>query len=43
MQVPTHLGSEEVELLTQFAALRGEEISPPHDGLLSRIKSAFKP
>ena len=42
VDVPTSLGPEEAELLARFAALRGEEVTPPHEGLLSRIKSAFK-
>jgi molecular chaperone DnaJ len=42
VDVPTSLGPEEAELLAQFAALRGEEVTPPHEGLFSRIKSAFK-
>ncbi len=40
--VPTSLTAEEADALARFAALRGEEITPPADGLLSRIKSAFK-
>jgi molecular chaperone DnaJ len=43
VEVPTQLSPEETELLTQFAALRGEQVAPPADGLLSRIRSAFKP
>jgi molecular chaperone DnaJ len=42
VDVPTRLTAEEAELLVQFAALRGEQVTPPHDGLFSRIKSAFK-
>jgi molecular chaperone DnaJ len=40
--VPSQLSAEEAALLAQFAELRGEEVSPPHEGLVSRIKSAFK-
>jgi molecular chaperone DnaJ len=42
VDVPTSLGPEEAELLAQFAALRGEHVNSPHEGLFSRIKSAFK-
>ena len=43
VEVPTNLNGDQAELLAQFAALRGEEISPPKDhGLFSRIKSALK-
>jgi len=39
--VPDDLTSEQVALLRQFAALRGEQVSPDEPGLLSKIKSAF--
>jgi molecular chaperone DnaJ len=42
VDVPTQLTPEEAELLAQFAAMRGEHVSPPSDGLFSRIRSAFK-
>jgi molecular chaperone DnaJ len=42
VDVPTKLNSEEAELLAQFAAMRGEEVTPPHEGLFSRIRSSFK-
>ncbi|HEX4492348.1 MAG TPA: molecular chaperone DnaJ [Acidimicrobiia bacterium] len=43
VEVPTDLTGDQAELLAQFAALRGEEVSPPKDhGLFSRIKSAFQ-
>ena len=42
VQVPTRLTPEEADLLAQFAALRGESVTPPHDGLFSRLRSAFK-
>src|SRR5437763_76027 len=42
VEVPTRVTAEEAELLTQLAALRGEHVTPPHDGLFSRIRSAFK-
>jgi molecular chaperone DnaJ len=42
VDVPKKLTEEEAELLVQFAALRGEHVTPPHEGLFSRIKSAFK-
>ena len=43
VDVPTRLSAEEAELLAQFAASRGEDVTPPQDGLFSRIRSAFKP
>ena len=43
VDVPTHLRDEEAELLAQFAELRGETVSSVHEGLLARIRSAFKP
>jgi len=42
VEVPKQLSAEEAELLTQFAALRGETVSAPPDGFLSRLRSAFK-
>jgi molecular chaperone DnaJ len=43
VDVPTRLRDEEAELLAQFAELRGETVSSVHEGLLARIRSAFKP
>ena len=43
VEVPTRLNDEENELLRQYAALRGEDVTPAQDGLFSRIRSAFKP
>ena len=43
VEVPTNLNPEQAELLAQLAQLRGEEVTPPHDGLFSRIRSAFRP
>ena len=42
VQTPTDLRPAEVELLEQFAKLRGDEVTPADGGLLSRIRSAFK-
>jgi molecular chaperone DnaJ len=42
VEVPTRLSQEEAELLVQFAEMRGEHVTPPHEGLFSRIRSAFK-
>jgi molecular chaperone DnaJ len=42
VEVPTRLDAEQEELLRRLAALRGEEVGPPDEGLLSRIRSAFK-
>jgi len=35
------LDDEEEALLRQLAAKRGEVVSPPEKGIISRIKSAF--
>ena len=42
VQVPTNLTPEQAELLVQLAQLRGEEVTAPHEGLFSRIRSAFR-
>jgi molecular chaperone DnaJ len=41
IETPTKLRDEEAELLRQFANLRGEEVAPPDEGFLSKIRSAF--
>jgi molecular chaperone DnaJ len=43
VDVPTRLSTEEAELVSQLAALRGEEVAPAKDhGFFSRIRSAFQ-
>ncbi len=42
VEVPMRLNDQEAELLAQFAELRGEKVSSAHEGLLGRIRSAFK-
>jgi molecular chaperone DnaJ len=42
VDTPTDLTDEQEELLRRFAAARGEELLPVDEGLLSRIRSAFK-
>ena len=42
VQVPTNLTPEQAELLVQLAQLRGEQVTAPHEGLFSRIRSAFR-
>lgn len=42
VEVPTNLSAEEAELLARLAALRGERVGPPREGLFSRIRSAFQ-
>jgi molecular chaperone DnaJ len=42
VEVPTQLSAEEAALLDQFAALRGEAVDPPREGIFSRIRSAFQ-
>jgi len=39
---PTELSDEQEDLLRQFAELRDEAISPPDEGFLTKVKSAFK-
>jgi molecular chaperone DnaJ len=45
VETPGELSEEQDELLRQFAAARGEEVSPPGagggDGVFSRLRSAF--
>lgn len=41
VDVPDAKSEEEQELLRQLAALRGEEVTPPPEGFLGRIRSAF--
>ena len=43
VQVPTNLNPEQADLLAQLAQLRGEQVTAPHEGLFSRIRSAFRP
>ena len=42
VHVPTNLNPEQAELLAQLAQLRGEQVTAPHEGLFSRIRSAFR-
>jgi molecular chaperone DnaJ len=42
VDVPTDLTKEQEELLRQFAAMRGEEVAGAENGLLSKIRHAFK-
>jgi molecular chaperone DnaJ len=42
VEVPTRLNAEEAEAIARFAELRGEDVTPPQEGLFSRIRSAFK-
>jgi molecular chaperone DnaJ len=41
VDTPTALSKAQEELLRQFAAERSEEISPPDEGLMARLRSAF--
>jgi molecular chaperone DnaJ len=43
VETPTDLDDKQVELLRQLAAERGEVVSehPPHEGVFSRLRSAF--
>jgi molecular chaperone DnaJ len=38
---PTDLTKEQEELLRQFASERGENVTPPSEGLFSKLRSAF--
>lgn len=42
VDVPDDLTSEQEDLLRQLARLRGEEVSEPSEGLLGKIRSAFR-
>lgn len=42
VDTPTGLTGPQEELLRQFAEARGDEVAPADEGLLSRIRSAFK-
>jgi molecular chaperone DnaJ len=42
VDVPTDLSEEEEEVVRRLADLRGEPVSPPPSGLMSKIRSAFK-
>lgn len=42
VDTPTGLSRAQEELLRQLAAERGEEVAAPENGLMSRIKGAFK-
>ena len=42
VDTPTELSAEEAELLGRLAELRGHEIAPPEQGLMSKLRSAFK-
>jgi molecular chaperone DnaJ len=42
VDTPTDLSDEQMELLRQLAAQRGEEVSPVEPGVFSKIRSAFK-
>lgn len=42
VEVPTDLSAEQEELLRHLASLRGEEVSQPETGLLSKVRSAFR-
>ena len=44
VETPSALDAAQEELLRQFAAARGEQVSPPGtggDGVFSRLRSAF--
>jgi molecular chaperone DnaJ len=42
VEVPSRLSDEEAELWRRLAELRGEEVSPPDKGVMSKLRSAFQ-
>jgi molecular chaperone DnaJ len=42
VDVPTRLSDEEAELWRRLAELRGEEVTPPDKGVMSKLRSAFQ-
>ena len=42
VEVPTRLSDEEAELWRRLAELRGEEVTPPDKGVMSKLRSAFQ-
>src|SRR5947208_4056192 len=42
IDTPSHLSSDQEELLRRFAAARGDEVAPADTRLFSKIRSAFK-
>ncbi len=42
VDVPKKLPDEQEALLRQLAELRGEDVAPPNEGLMSKFKSAFR-
>jgi molecular chaperone DnaJ len=41
VDIPTHLSKTQEELLRRFAAESGEDVGPPDEGLMARLRSAF--
>jgi len=41
VDTPTRLSKAEEDLLRQLAAARGEDVGPPDEGLMARLRSAF--
>jgi len=41
VDTPTDLTKAQQDLLRQFAAESGEDVGPPDEGLMSRLRSAF--
>jgi len=41
VETPTKLTKEQEELLRRLATERGEDVTPPDEGLMSRLRSAF--
>jgi molecular chaperone DnaJ len=41
VDVPTNLSKAQEDLLRRFAAESGEDVGPPDEGLMSRLRSAF--
>ncbi len=41
VDIPTNLSKAQEDLLRRFAAESGEDVGPPDEGLMSRLRSAF--
>jgi molecular chaperone DnaJ len=42
VDTPTDLSHEQEDLIRRLAEARGEEVTPPESGFMSKLRSAFK-
>jgi molecular chaperone DnaJ len=42
VETPTDLSHEQEDLMRRLAEARGEEVTPPERGFMSKVRSAFK-